>query len=75
MTFVVKVRHGSGKWISASASELCLAAFQTICNNYGWPFLMMWLGKYCLLAASEQSMDKARADLWIERYKAIREIR
>jgi hypothetical protein len=75
MTVQIKVRGENGKYQSACAGDFAAAAIRKVIAEWGWEFLIMWVGKVCLQLAEAESSNHAKADVWFERYRAIRGIK
>jgi len=75
---VVKYKDWDGKWRSACEEDKALALIQAITSSVPpaqqWEWLRDKLAVHCLCEARKQSTNSERADRWIERYRAIREI-
>ncbi len=69
------VRSLDGKIQSPNAADKTTGAIRLICDEWGFSFLMLWVSRFCLHMASENSTCNATADIWIDRYKKLRDIR
>lgn len=81
MTGQLKIRDDDGKYVSATAHDRAMCAFQVVMDDAGyhtedsgWIWLRDKLARFCLKTAQNNSYHFARADKWIRRYQAIRGI-
>ncbi len=74
MIIKIQTRDGSGKYINVCASDFIKAALDHASCEWGWVFLRMWIGRWCILRAESFSENRTEADLWYRRYQAIRGI-
>ena len=77
MAVIVKIqtRDGNGKYAAANPGDFCVAAFTHIGDIWGWPFLIYWLGRWCVLQSERECGNATSADLWYARYQALRSIK
>lgn len=75
MIIKIQTRDDNGRYVDAIASDFCVAAFRKIESEWGWDYLRIWLCRFCLNRAADNSENQVKADLWISRFTALRSIK
>lgn len=70
----IRFRTWDGKWTDGTAADKAHACFDQPYNFAGWQWLRDKLAAWCLKRAFDASHDGVKADAWIARYQAIRQI-
>ena len=71
MSVQIKTRTNDGKFCDCTPRDFADAALNKIAEH-GWRWLQMQL---CLLRAEDSKHSDMEADVWIERYRALRGIK
>ncbi len=71
----VIVHAANGRIKSTLPCDVASGAIRHVCDSWGFDFLMLWLCRFCLYMAHENSSSNQAADLWIERYRKLRDVR
>jgi len=68
-------RDCRGRMRSATPLDLAIGALDWMVKSGGFTWMKLALEKYCLSQAQAESSSPSVADMWIERYRAIREVK
>lgn len=68
-------RDNHGRMKHDTSLGKAMGAMDWIVDAGGWDWFILAACKFCLSMAQQESGTRDRADKWIERYKALREVR